>query len=78
MRPRGFDPRQIIDDWREAYAAANGREPDSSIKYVRGWFVLTDRRGLVQARYRRFEIEAMTSCLRFRATPNTPDMEKVK
>ena len=52
-----------LAEYREAYAAANGKSVDFEIKFNRGWVEFHDIPGRQPARYRMRQLEAMTDRL---------------
>ena len=61
--------RQIIEDYRAAFAAANKFDVD--LEYERGWYVLLQ--GGMPFRFREKEIIAMTAQLNARADNQNPN-----
>jgi hypothetical protein len=53
--------------WRDAFVAANGKQPDALPIYEWGWFVWWSKFGTHQGRCRRKDLQAMTARLQERA-----------
>lgn len=71
------DIEDLMQSYREAYEAANGRALDG-IKYNNGWFAITNNSMGRNVRYRRKQIEAFRDKLLQRAktaisAPNKTD-----
>jgi hypothetical protein len=54
----GWEPDDIIRRWREAFNWANGRDPDQTMSYERGWFCF-DNGSFVTRRDRRKTVAEM-------------------
>jgi hypothetical protein len=68
-----IDPQPIIDEYRDAYLRANGRDADSDLSYENGWFVFRFR-GILQLRYRAAQIRDMTARLKSRWPEHVQEM----
>jgi hypothetical protein len=59
-----IDPQPIIDEYRDAYLRANGRDTDRTITYENGWFVFRLRKLSNVSRYRADQMREMTARLK--------------